>query len=208
MTKMGAVNCSTMALAAVVILLARRKTRWYRTPPAPPAAPTGSASAVAGNRQICAMTTRAMAVRPPLMAMPPQGMTLMQSPPTLYSRAARNTNSVPLRSFFKPQHTPCSGHRKRPRPGRGQRANMLRGTTSGSRPPHGARPRGRANTRRRDNGAPGARLLGKKPLGCQLQGYSPPGPLPLPPTGALFAAPRRLLFLFLAVYGWDYIRFR
>ena len=42
------------------------------------------------------ITTKAMAVRAPLMAIPPQGMSLIHSPPMLYSTAARNTHSVPL----------------------------------------------------------------------------------------------------------------
>ena len=183
--------CSTMALAAVVILLAREKNALVpNTASAPSSTHRFSFNRWRVTARYVPMTTRAMAVRPPLMAMPPQGMTLMQSPPTLYSRAARNTNSVPLRSFFKPQHTPCSGHRKRPRPGRGQRANMLRGTTSGSPPPHGARPRAVPTHGGAITGAPGARLLGQRAVGVPApRGIHRRALSPFHQPGALFAAP-------------------
>ena len=52
------------------------------------------------------ITTRAMAVRAPLMAMPPQGISLMHSPPMLYSTAARKTHSVPVRLLFSMRFSP------------------------------------------------------------------------------------------------------
>ena len=87
-----------MVLAAVVSLLA---TAYSRLVPNTHTAPRkiqrfrrGGCLVAARNAPI---TTRAMAVRPPLMAIPLQGITLMHSPPMLYSTAAMKTNSTPVR---------------------------------------------------------------------------------------------------------------
>ena len=84
-------------MAAVVSLLAMEKRMLV---PQTASAPTSTHRFILGLWRVAAryrpMTTRAMAVRPPLMAMPPQGISLMHSPPMLYSTAARNTHSVPL----------------------------------------------------------------------------------------------------------------
>ena len=99
-TKMGAVNCNTMVLAAVVSLLA---TEYRALVPKMHSDPSRIQRLNRGGCRMTAryppMTTRAMAVRPPLMAMPFQGITLMHSPPMLYSRAARKTHRVPVRAL-------------------------------------------------------------------------------------------------------------
>ena len=98
MTKIGAVNWSTMVLAAVVSLLA---TAYSRLVPNTHTAPRKIQRFILGGCLVAArnapITTRAMAVRPPLMAIPLQGITLMHSPPMLYSTAAMKTNSTPVR---------------------------------------------------------------------------------------------------------------
>ena len=86
-----------MALPAVVSLLAMENRILV---PQTASAPTSTHRFIRGlwwvSFRYAPITTRAMAVRPPLIAMPPQGMSLMHSPPMLYSTAARNTHSVPL----------------------------------------------------------------------------------------------------------------
>ena len=59
-----------------------------------------ASSRSASAREHWPFSYRAMAVRAPLMAIPPQGISLMHSPPMLYSTAARKTHSVPVRLFL------------------------------------------------------------------------------------------------------------
>ena len=97
MTKMGAVNWSTMALAAVVSLLAMENRMLVpHTDSAPIRIQPLNPGFLPISFRYSLMTTSAMAVRAPLMAMPLQGMSLMHSPPMLYNTAARNTQNVPL----------------------------------------------------------------------------------------------------------------
>ena len=96
-TKMGAVNWRTMALAAVVILLAMEKRMLV---PHTAKAPSRTQRFILGlwrmAHRYSPMTTRATAVLAPLMDIPFHGITLMQSPPMLYSTAAAKTHRTPL----------------------------------------------------------------------------------------------------------------
>ena len=112
MTKTGAVNCSTMALAAVVILFAKVKKVLV---PQMHSAPTKTHRL---SRGLCLtaskyppMTTRATMFRPLLMDKPLHGMTLMHNPPMLYRTAAKNTKSTPCTFLVSVaccvKNTPC-----------------------------------------------------------------------------------------------------
>ena len=96
-TKIGAVYCSTMALAAVVILLASAKSTFV---PHTAAAPSNTQRFSFGLWRVISKyapnTPNAMMLRPPLRAIPLHGINFMQSPAVLYRTAARNTNIVPL----------------------------------------------------------------------------------------------------------------
>ena len=81
-TKMGAVNWRTMALAAVVILLAMEKRMLV---PHTAKAPSRTQRFILGlwrmAHRYSPITTKATAVLAPLMDIPFHGITLMQSPP-------------------------------------------------------------------------------------------------------------------------------
>ena len=97
-TKMGAVNCSTMVLAAVVSLLATANRALVpNTHRAPRKTHRFSRSRWPLQARYSPITPAAMMVRPPLMDIPFQGIALMHSPPKAHSTAAKNTYSVPRR---------------------------------------------------------------------------------------------------------------
>ena len=95
-TKTGAVNCSTMAFAAVVSLLARAKVVVTLMVDSAPMN-TGRL-----HRSLCRVTSRYSPIttepsrfRAPLMASADQGISFMHSPPMLNSTDARNTQPAP-----------------------------------------------------------------------------------------------------------------